>query len=370
MAADWSPTSRSIFDMALDRAAAAIRLARNEQPPDYSIADLIRLAMAGETGKRMTPELALHRTLCTEHGELQSAFGGHRFRIPGHALAARALNVATANAGGYIVGQEMGSYIAALQPSSVVLQMGATTSHVVGGNSVFPKGTGATSTYWLQSETSQVTPSDSQIGQIASTPKMLMAYTEISRQLLLQSNAEAVVRGEMQRAVATALDAAVLNGTGRAGQPLGIVNTPGVAAITGSDVSAISFNGISRTQDTIALNNAIADARLGWVAHPTNVGMMREKLRFTYTNTPLWEGAHQRGLVGDEPAMSTTNCPVGNVVYGDWARVQIVTWATPEMAVDPFTKFQQQLVGIRVMVPVDVIIGHLKAFAVLSGISS
>ena len=78
---------------------------------------------------------------------------------------------------------------------------------------------------WLSTEGSQVPPSQTTLAQITITPKTVGAVVNFSRQLSLQANAESFVRRELLRTVATAIDLAVLNGSGAVGQPLGLLGT-------------------------------------------------------------------------------------------------------------------------------------------------
>lgn len=61
--------------------------------------------------------------------------------------------------------------------------------------------------------------------QIACTPKQAGCVINFSRLLAKQTNAEMFVKRELTRTVGTTLDQAVLNGSGAAGQPLGLINT-------------------------------------------------------------------------------------------------------------------------------------------------
>jgi HK97 family phage major capsid protein len=120
-----------------------------------------------------------------------------------------------------------GSYIDMLRNRSVVLRLGA--QHLPGQRDALaiPRQAGAASVTWLPTEGSTIIESQQTIQQIAVTPKNVGAYTEISRQLLLQSNpsAEQLVVADLAAISALAMDDAGLNGDGSGGKPTGIRST-------------------------------------------------------------------------------------------------------------------------------------------------
>jgi HK97 family phage major capsid protein len=115
-----------------------------------------------------------------------------------------------------------GSYIDMLRNRSVVLRLGA--QHLPGQRDALaiPRQAGAASVTWLPTEGSTIIESQQTIQQIAVTPKNVGAYTEISRQLLLQSNpsAEQLVVADLAAISALAMDDA-----GSGGKPTGIRST-------------------------------------------------------------------------------------------------------------------------------------------------
>jgi len=104
-----------------------------------------------------------------------------------------------------------------------------------------PKGTSGVSTNWPATEPSTATESTPVLGQLAGTPKLWSAFCEVSRQLILQSNAEQVLQTELRNAAAAALDTAILQRSCASGQPLGIGGTSGVGGFTGAATGFVAM---------------------------------------------------------------------------------------------------------------------------------
>ena len=138
----------------------------------------------------------------------------------------RDLSAAVAGAGGYLKQTETREAIDILRPWSVTARAGILVESGLVGDVAIPKTTVKSTAGWLNTENAQVTPSTPTLSQAALTPKQLGDVIVFSRQLAQQTNADRFVGRELLRTVGTAIDQAVLNGSGASGQPLGILNMP------------------------------------------------------------------------------------------------------------------------------------------------
>jgi HK97 family phage major capsid protein len=201
-------------------------------------------------------------------------------------------------------------------------------------------------------------------GAVVATQKLLGATIYLSRKLLLQSNAEAIIRIELTRAAA-ALDAAILAGTGNLGQPLGIVGTPGIGGFTGASL------------DLAALRNgqldcaAAAEGRpLAMVTTATVADLLARRPRVASSDRMLLEGATADGTVEGIRCMATSNCPTATAVIGDFSSAFVVEFAGGmQIEVDPYTRFKTGDVGVRLLLPVDVMIARPAAFSIATSIT-
>jgi HK97 family phage major capsid protein len=348
---------------AVRRAHAALNLITPPYDPgEEYFAPTIRAMLADNWGKTKTPQLERHRALCEQFGEPARA---RTVRIPWHALATRDLQAETIS-GAYLVPTDSGPFVDALRPRSVVLQLGARTFNAGPGNLTLPKGTNDVTAYWLADENSPLTESQPTFGQLSATPKILGALTEVSHQLLAQSNADVILRGLFQRGGATALDAGALNGPGSGGAPTGIIATNGIGAFSGTTLNRAA---LTNAQGDIALANAVVSGSTGYVTTPTVAGVLQNRADTIFSTRPVWDGSVHDGQIIGERALSTTGMPASSMLYGDWSNVTIVSWGTPQLAVDPFTKFNSGLVAIRLLFMVDVIVTNPAGFSLATSIT-
>jgi HK97 family phage major capsid protein len=200
---------------------------------------------------------------------------------------------------------------------------------------------------------------------VAASPKILSALTEISHQMLRQSNAEEIVRLELARAAGAALDAAVLNGSGASGQPLGIIGTPLIGAFTGT---TLNRSALCDAQLDIAAAKAVGSSR-GYVTTPAIANTLANRADTIESTRAVWQGPLAEGSLIGERALSTTGMPSATMLYGEWSHVTVVSWGTMEIAVDPFTKFNQGLVAVRLLLLVDNLVTNAGGFTLATSIT-
>lgn len=279
----------------------------------------------------------------------------------------RDLTVATASAGGYLVSTQNMSFIEMLRNRSVAYRMGARRLAGLMGNVTIPRQSGAATAVWLANEASTITESQQVIGQMALSPKNVGAYTEISRQLLLQSSpdAEGMVTADLAAVAALAVDAGVLNGSGASGQPTGIANTAGIGSVTGT---SLGYAGILEFQTDIATANVVP-AMGGYATTPTVAALMMQRQRFSSTDTPLWQGNIFDGQMAGFAAMSSMQMTAATMMFGDWSQVVVAEWGVLEIEVNPYANFQAGIIGVRAIVSVDCGLRYPGAFSLATTIT-
>jgi HK97 family phage major capsid protein len=282
-------------------------------------------------------------------------------------FASRADIVGTATAGGYLVETENVGFIELLRNRSVAYRMGARQLSGLVGNVTIPKQTGAAQVTWLSSETAQITEKEQVFGQLSLTPKTVGGYTEVSRQLLLQSSPdiEGIVNADLATITALAVDSGALNGPGTAGQPLGIVNVPGVGSA--GSMTTLAYAGVLNFQVQVANANVMPIAG-GYATTPTVAALLMARVRFANTATPLWDGnlwdANGENGVAGFPGMSSLQVPTGDIIFGDWAQLIIAEWGVLEIDVNPYANFQAGIIGVRSIMSLDVGLRYPAAFCV------
>lgn len=292
----------------------------------------------------------------------------HRFYVPFEVLerpvgeGRRDLTAASAGAGGYLVETAPVGFIEMLRNRSVVLNMGAMRLSGLQGNVTVPRQSAAATAYWLANEGTAATESQQTFVQMALSPKTAAAYTEISRQLLLQSSpaAESIVSADLAAQVALAVDLAALEGSGASGQPTGLSNTAGIGSVTGTSLAAA---GVIEFQTDVASAN-VNPLRGGYVTTPAVAGLLMARPELPSTGTTrLWQGNIWDGTLFNLRAMTSNQLTAATMVFGDWAEMVLAEWGVLEVEVNPYANFQAGIVGVRAMYSVDVGIRRPFAFS-------
>lgn len=308
-------------------------------------------------------EIAKRLNTVTDPNKFYVPFEVQQRQVP----VRRDLTVGTTTAGGFLVGTENMSFIEVLRNRSVAYRMGARRLSGLVGNVTVPRQTAAATAYWLSTEATSVTESQQTFGQMSLTPKTVGAYTEISRQLMLQSSpdAEAIVTGDLGKVAGLALDVGVLRGAGTSGEPTGIVNTSGIGSVSGT---SIAYAGILEFQTDVATANVMPN-RGGYVTTPAVAALLMQRVKFSSTASPLWEGNVFDGTMAGYAAMSSNQMSSATMLYGDWDQVVIAEWGVLQIEVNPYANFQAGIIGVRAMVSVDVGLRYAAAFSYASSIT-
>lgn len=279
----------------------------------------------------------------------------------------RDVSAGTPSAGGYLVATENMSFIELLRNRSVAFRMGARRLSGMEGNVTIPRHTGTGTATWLQTETSTISEVNQTFGQLSLTPKTVGAYTEISRQLMLQSNPsiEGIVTNDLATVTGLAVDTAVLSGSGAAGQPTGITNTAGIGSVTGT---SLAFDDILEFQTDVAAANVMPE-RGGYVTTHAVASLCIQRVKYTNTASPLWEGNVWDGQMQGFPAMASNQMASATMLFGDWAQVLVAEWGVLEIEVNPYANFQAAITGIRSIYTMDCGLRYAGAFSYASSIT-
>lgn len=312
-----------------------------------------RLNKVPEKGHFFVPLDIQRRSMQTDMAALAQRMG-----LP---YLARDLNTADAAAGGYLVQTSVVSFDEILRNTSVLMRMGATTLPGLRDNVTIPRQSAAATAEWLTTETDTVGESQQTFVQLALSPKTVSAYTEISRKLLLQGSigVESLVNADLAAVVGLAADLAGLSGTGAGGQPLGLDNVTGVGSVTGT---SIAFEDILEFQTDVAAGN-VMPVRGGYVTTPAVASLLIQRVKYTNTASPLWEGSIWNGTVQGFPAMSSNQVATAVAYFGDWSKIVVAEWGTLEIDTNPYAGFTAGIIGVRAMYSVDVGVRYPVAFS-------
>lgn len=336
----------------------------NEQETrQYSLLNAIRAAASndwrGAELEREASEAVAKRLGLTPKGffvpyEVQTRNRAQRER--------RDLNVGTPTAGGNLVATDLlsQSFIDLLRNRMVVQQAGATVLTGLVGNIAIPKQTGGGTAYWV-AEGADVTESQQTIGQVPLTPRTLGAYTDYTRNLLLQSSidVEAFVRGDLAAVLQLEIDRAALHGTGAANQPTGIANTAGIGA---PGTAAASEALVVDLETAVAVDNADV-GRLAYMTNATVRGALKKADIGTDTGSRVWDARAGNTPVNGYPAWVTNQVETNKIFFGNWADLIIGFWSGLDIMVNPYTLSTSGSVRVVALQDVDVAVRHAESFA-------
>lgn len=301
-------------------------------------------------------------------------------------------SVTTGNAGGVLVAQQLlaGSFIELLRNKAAVLRAGARILAGLVGNIDIPRQKAPGTAYWV-GDGGSPTEAEAQFELVGLTPKTVGAYSIITRNMLLQAtpDIEMLARADMLAIIALALDAAALYGTGSAGQPQGIANTPGIGSVVGGTNGAqFTLDNFIDLETQVTAQNVPEDS-LAYIINAKTIGWLK-KLKSS-TGQYLWNGpwnglqatpdfrggansyplnnfpAYRSNQARSNLTKGSSNGICSEAYFGDWSELIIGEWGVLEILPNPYgAAYQQGGIELRALQSIDVAPRHPVSFAVMS----
>jgi len=110
----------------------------------------------------------------------------------------------------------------------------------------------------------------------------------------------------------------------------------------------------------------------GYVTTGAVAGLLKQRVKFASTASPIWEGRLERGVV-DGPqgyrGMASNQMPAATMLFGDFAQVIVAEWGVLEVEVNPYANFQAGIIGVRALASIDIAVRHPTAFSAASSIT-
>ena len=271
----------------------------------------------------------------------------------------RDLTVGTNNAGGFLVGTDHdgASFIDALRAAMVTTRLGARVMSNLQGNVAIPKLATGTSTYWV-AEDGAPTEGQPVFSSINLTPKNLASFVQISRNLLVQSDpsVEAVVQADITAAIAVAIDAAALAGTGSSNQPTGILATTGIGSVSFASAGAPTFAEIVAIESAISADNAMG-ANMAFVTTPALAGTLKTTTKDSGSGRFVSEDNAIMGYSVNPTSSMTAN----TILLGDFSQLMIAQFGAIEVITDRNAQTGQLTLGLHCMI--DTATRHAESFS-------
>jgi hypothetical protein len=287
-------------------------------------------------------------------------------------------NVATA-------GQELkftapGDFLQFLYNSMRVKQLGAQTISGLRDNVAFPKQTGKATGSWVaENPGSDIADSNLTLGQVPSSPHTYQSSTSYSRQLLAQSvvDVDTLVRQDLARDMALAVDFAAIAGPTGGSSPVGIMNTTGVQAFVlaadSGNGGAVAYADVIKMIEDLEDVNADQLGDPGWLTTPGVKSDLKLTPRLANTIAlPAWSDDDE---LGGYMARSSNQVPKTGVrgstsnnhalILGVWSTLVIGMWGSGfELVVDPFRLKKQGMIELTTFMLGDVVLKYPPAFVV------
>lgn len=258
-----------------------------------------------------------------------------------------------------VVGQQFrpDAFVDVLRNASSVMQAGATVLSGLTGNIKIPKKSAASSGGWF-AEGSAASESEMTITSITMSPKTVGAYTDVTRNLMMQGSpdVEALVRNDLAAALALAIDLGALAGTGSSGQPTGIRATSGINT---KDFAATNptFAEVVGMETEVAADNAL----MGNLAYIINASMAGA-LKTTAKDSGSGLFALENGQLNGYRAIVSNQVAAGDAYFGNFADLLIGMWGGLDILVDPYTASTTGTVRVVAMQSCDVAVRHAASF--------
>jgi len=287
----------------------------------------------------------------------------------------RDLTAGTNNAGGYSVATEMRGFIDILRNAMVIDKAGAVFLSGLVGNIAIPRLSGAGSVYWV-AENGAPTESQQTLAQLTMTPKTVGAYTDISRQLLLQSSIDVqnMVTRDLATIVGLGIQAAAINGAGASNEPSGILTQIAATQVGGAAGLAPTWGHIVGLETDVSTANADVGT-LGYLTNAKVRGKLKTTEKFATSNgLPIWAdgstplngyNAFVTNAVPSNLVKGGSGAVCSAIIFGNFADLIVGLWGATDILVDPYTGGAAGTVRVRVLQSCDVGLRHTESFGTM-----
>ena len=280
----------------------------------------------------------------------------------------RTMTAGSATAGGNFIPLEKVGFFDALYAKTVLDQLGATKLTGLSANVDLTGFSSGVSVAWA-AETADAASGDPVTAARQLRPSRIAGYSDISKQLLLQNN-QSIDQKIIQsfiKALAVAIEAAAINGSGSSNQPLGLLGTSGINSVAMGTNGAVPS--LAKVLELVAaVENANAGMNGKFLINPKLVARLKQTEISSGSGAMIMSYmAYFNGLadqIDGKPVFSTTNVPsnltkgsssgvCSAMIYGDWENLVVGQFGGVELVVDPFS----QAIGNKTRVVVNQHVG-------------
>ena len=252
-----------------------------------------------------------------------------------------------------------GDFIDVLRNSSSVMAAGATMLNGLQGNVVIPKKTAASTAAWIATEGAAATESEFTSGSVTMSPKVIGAFSDVTRLLLQQSSlsVENLIRDDLTKGIAQAIDVGALMGSGSSGQPRGVRTTSGINTTTFAAATP-TWAEIVAMESAISGDNALMGS-LKYICRPSEYGTMKVTSKDSGSGQFI---TSPDGLVNGYDVVRSNSVTSGDFYFGNFADLLVGLFGGLELTVDPYSLSTTGTVRIVALQSVDTAVRHPESF--------
>lgn len=262
----------------------------------------------------------------------------------------RDFNVGTAAEAGNLVstGLRADMFTDALRANMVMGNLGITMLAGLTGNVDLPRKSTA-GTLGMLTEIGSATETAPVTAKATLSPKRIGAYTQVSKQALIQSALalENLIRDDLVTGAANLLENQIINGAGTGAEIKGLRNVTGIGTVVGgTNGLAPAWSHIVDLESACANANAEPDRSAGYLINTKTRGKLKQtqlgtNLPFIWQNGSQPLNGYRVAVTNNVPSnltkgTSTTVCSAA--FFGsDWSMVTVGLFGAPDVTVDPYS---------------------------------
>lgn len=254
-----------------------------------------------------------------------------------------------------------GDFIDVLRNASSVMAAGATVLAGLKGNVAIPSKNTASTAAWIATEGGASTESEPVLGQVTMAPKVIGAFTDVTRLMIHQSSLsiEELIRNDLSAGIALAIDNGALQGSGSSGQPTGIKNTTGINAPTNFAGAVPTFAEVVAMETAVAEDNANMGS-LAYILPASMYGSLKTTVKDAGSGQFVVEPG---GTINGRTAIVSNQVTAGDLYYGNFADCLVGLYGGLDITIDPYSASNTGTVRIVALQTVDVAVRHAVSFA-------
>ena len=266
-------------------------------------------------------------------------------------VSKRALNATTDASGKHTVDDEIQSIIDIFIESTFAAENVSVLTGIQ-GNVTLPGQDDRVVAGWT-AEQAAATEDEMSFRQVTFTPRHVRSWLRVTKQLLVQAhgNVEMLLRRDLARAIAKAVDRALLYGTGTSNQPTGISVETGInsdATWTAGDTKVIRDGLIAKVLDAeelLAENNVpdqngrqVGKERMCKILMSPRMRRRMKSAQFFGENTDIPLLDKDDMLLGEYMVYTSTQVDTDDFFYADWKDAVLALWSGIEIMENPYSQ--------------------------------